>query len=140
MIAVFAVTATAWLTLGYIAAGWNFAYFQREYPDIADKYRQADFREAMFSLALGLIAFIATLTTGFYKHGWLSPTRKSDREVVLTFITDFTVFGTSADAISSRTRLLPGAVSRALASLIQSGEVECTRVGDTAFYSLRSPQ
>ncbi len=47
-----------WLSLGYLASSYLFAYSQREFPTIADKLRAEDRMTAFIFLPLGLFAVI----------------------------------------------------------------------------------
>jgi purine-cytosine permease-like protein len=67
----------------FLAAGWTFADFQREFPSIADERARSD---AGFSVVIGLLtaAFwplclpVLCLITGLATHGWLAPWRWKD--------------------------------------------------------------
>ena len=69
-----------WLMLGFIAAGWRYAYFQRRYVELADRHRAADTYEAWLAVLGGLVSFLTCLLTysggRMYCHGWLLPGRK----------------------------------------------------------------
>lgn len=66
-----------WLACGFYASGVYYAYFQRQWPTIADEERPEDTGGAVIFVLLGPIgALISTFMSGFLKHGWLLPGRK----------------------------------------------------------------
>lgn len=73
----------------FIAAGWDFAYYQREWPTLAEKHRERDATEAICaSLALAIVLPVFGLImvhnlTNFARHGWKFPrfTRKTPPKV-----------------------------------------------------------
>ncbi len=76
MIGILIVLAAAWVFCGFVNAGFYYAYMQREYPEGAEANRMDDTSAAWGSVLFGTAALIATILTGFYKHGWLLPGRK----------------------------------------------------------------
>jgi DNA-binding transcriptional regulator of glucitol operon len=70
----------AWLACGVLSAGWAYAYFQREFPSIADERRQGDTRFALGMALLGPFDLIGLLLflwgNGGFKYGWLWPGAK----------------------------------------------------------------
>ena len=69
---IIALIACAWLGCGLAAAGGSVAYFQGEYPRVAE----ASYREDLFTgLTAGLIGgpislIITAVLSGGFKHGW----------------------------------------------------------------------
>ena len=62
----------AWLICGYYAAGYFYAYFQREYPLQADNDRREDASAAAVLVVFGLSSLIAMAIWGTH-HGRLYP-------------------------------------------------------------------
>ncbi len=65
-----------------LTMGWKYAYFQREFPAIADDGRKAASISAiMWGIMCGALGWVGlTLTfllSEFAKHGWLLPFTKS---------------------------------------------------------------
>lgn len=59
-----------WLVSSVLTFGWNFAYFQREYPTLAEENYLADI---LFSLAISLFPFAGLFPVylmDLHKHGW----------------------------------------------------------------------
>jgi len=55
---------------GLIAAGFDYAHFQDEYPDTAAIESKEDYKLAFGSFLLGIFSLLACLDHGDYKHGW----------------------------------------------------------------------
>lgn len=67
------IVGAAWVACGVAEAGFNYAYFQRQFPAIADGMRRPDVKVSLIFSLLGPIALVATLIAGGHKHGWLFP-------------------------------------------------------------------
>lgn len=67
-----AVLIVIWLWCGYLAAGYVFAYFQREFPTIASQKRSADLATSLLGFVFGPIS-LAAAHPEFVKHGRLYP-------------------------------------------------------------------
>ena len=69
-----------WVTCGVLAAGYGYAFSQREWPATAESERRADTRLAIVIGVTGPIGLLATWLsiwiTGHDGHGWLAPGRK----------------------------------------------------------------
>lgn len=60
-----------WLLCGFISYGWIFAYFQREFPSLAETAYHRHRRYALEELLWGPIGVLATLTDPKWrKHGF----------------------------------------------------------------------
>lgn len=58
-----------WIVCGVLAYGFDFAYWQRHYPSLADRDRKADRFNALMTGCLGPIGLIAIFLQGGHKHG-----------------------------------------------------------------------
>lgn len=66
--------AAVWLTLGVLAAGWTFAFFQRKYQHYSNEdWFYEDRRFATAAMFLGPFALLATLIVCGTRYGWLWP-------------------------------------------------------------------
>lgn len=71
------VFAGAWLAFGVPAYGLTLAYFQREYPDLAERDWWVDVMRATEALLLGPAGLLGTLlflrinTRGGLRHGFM---------------------------------------------------------------------
>lgn len=63
----------AWFACGIYDAGVTYAYFQREYPRIADEMRTRHVLVSLFMVIGGPISILSSFTAGTYGHGWLFP-------------------------------------------------------------------
>lgn len=72
-IALAVAVASAWFGMGVLAAGWNLACFQREYPAIARACFDEDLRAARSLIVLGPLALFAELASYGDRHGWMNP-------------------------------------------------------------------
>lgn len=61
---------TIWLMIGIINYGATYAYYQREYPNIADKNRTGDRGFATFIALLGPLGLIMIIDHNGFKHGF----------------------------------------------------------------------
>jgi hypothetical protein len=60
-----------WLACGAVAFGLTFAYFQGEYPTVAEKMRCEHYvTAAVFALLGPAGLFVALLCGSFGKYGW----------------------------------------------------------------------
>ena len=59
-----------WFVCGFISAGFEFAYFQGEWPEIAEMDLKKDSEQALIALLCGPGALICTLSCRRYKYGW----------------------------------------------------------------------
>lgn len=63
-----------WITCGIIAAGWEFAYLQGEYPNIAEMQYEEDRQWALTTvIPFGIIGLIVAIHSASYKYGWKNP-------------------------------------------------------------------
>ncbi len=77
---IIASIVVAWGLCGILEYGLCLAFFQREFPSLADQYRVADKRRALLYAFIGPISLVATLVCRHYGHGFmwrLPPRRKS---------------------------------------------------------------
>ena len=66
------LTITSYLLLYILTVGLSFAYFQRHWPDLAEKDWREDFGSACFMALFAPISCpLLFLLTGFAKHGLL---------------------------------------------------------------------
>ena len=67
-----------WLLFGVLGAGWCFAYFQGNWPSIADESWREDMGMAILFSTLGPVsALLWFLLSGFGKYGWRLWTKKT---------------------------------------------------------------
>lgn len=67
-----ALALIGWAICGAYAYGTTLAYFQREYPTLADKDRREDRALAIaFFFGGPCSAIVAFFESGFNKHGWM---------------------------------------------------------------------
>jgi len=71
-----AIIIVMWLALGFVGAGWFYAYLQRAYPLLAEKNRRADTALTLISILFGFATFMAAMECEHHKHGWLFPGSK----------------------------------------------------------------
>lgn len=71
MIAVILIAATLYAICGFLAYGFTFAYFQREYPEISDRYKSEDRRHALTTALFGPIGLLVVIIRKEYRHGFL---------------------------------------------------------------------
>ena len=70
--------AIGWAVCGFLAYGRTLAYFQRNWPDIADKGRAADIYKACLMAVIGPIGLvIAMLLSDSHGFMWRLPPRKA---------------------------------------------------------------
>ena len=62
--------ALFWLACGVIDYGLIFAYFQREYPSLAEEDYCKHIFNALLGIPFGLAALLSSCTLGYYKHGF----------------------------------------------------------------------
>lgn len=62
--------AVGWLACGVVTAGYWYAYFQREFPNIAAEQERVDWWSAMGSIAFGPIGFANLIWRDNRRHGW----------------------------------------------------------------------
>lgn len=67
------LVGAAWVACGVAEAGFNYAYFQRCFPAIADEMRQHDIKSSWLFSLFGPLALLASILSGMHKHGWLFP-------------------------------------------------------------------
>ena len=81
MIALILIGAAAiYLGCGVLAYKGTFAYFQHEYPGIAEKHRRDDMGIALLLAVLGPVGFfIGAVLLGLFKHGFSTGPRKRGR-------------------------------------------------------------
>ena len=60
-----------WVLCGVLSYGFGFAYFQREYPRLADMDIIKDRSGALSTCWAGPIALAVDLSMGHYRHGLL---------------------------------------------------------------------
>lgn len=65
--------AVIWFGCGYLAAGYVFAYFQREYEPIAADNLKNDTDIFVFAFVFGVVSLVALSTDDWRKHGRLYP-------------------------------------------------------------------
>lgn len=70
----FVLFVVAWLACGVVAGMLSFAWLQLEYPEIAERDKRADSKDAFMDSLAGPIALIAILLflaekEGSFKHG-----------------------------------------------------------------------
>lgn len=66
-----ALIITAWILTGVIGYAGEFAYWQREYPRIAEESYREDMAKSMMFVIFGPINLLAVMfCTGFFKHGF----------------------------------------------------------------------
>lgn len=73
-----------WLAMGFVDACIMYAYFQRKYPEFADKHRNEDsITYLLMGLAgpLALISSILFFASGRKFHGFLIPFTKDKKNV-----------------------------------------------------------
>ena len=61
-----------WFLCGFVASGFIFAYFQREFTFIRKDKFEIDQNNAIVCLLFGAIALLISYT-GYRSHGWLNP-------------------------------------------------------------------
>jgi hypothetical protein len=62
---------TIWVGLGLVSAGWLFAYFQDEWPTIAEETLIMDRFLALVAILFGPIGLVSTgIVTKWGRHGW----------------------------------------------------------------------
>ena len=59
-----------WFGYGFVAAGWYFAYFQGEYPTLAERDRSTDSQGATIALVFGVAALFSASFMKVYRYGW----------------------------------------------------------------------
>ncbi len=59
-----------WLICGILAYGLTFAYFQRQYPTLAETEYESDFRFALSAGMAGPIGLGVCLLSGDWRHGF----------------------------------------------------------------------
>lgn len=63
-----------WMICSVIAVGYEFAYFQRQYPSLRKSQYDSDANMAMTTGFLGPVALFACfMALGTLEHGWLMP-------------------------------------------------------------------
>ena len=66
------ICVAAWIACGVVAAGFNFAYFQRKWPEQAERDSHSDFWDAiligLFSGPVGLVVEVISPDCG--RYGW----------------------------------------------------------------------
>ena len=68
------ISGFIWVACAFIAAGFDYAHFQSEWPQLAVKERRSDTIKALFfSFIFGPVALIISITKG--RHGWRLPGR-----------------------------------------------------------------
>lgn len=70
------MATVGWMGCGFVAAGFNYAYFQRRFPDLADQNRRKDSGEALIAVLIGPIALLGEIAGDRTRHGWLFPGSK----------------------------------------------------------------
>lgn len=63
------VLMVVWAVCGYFAYGFSFAYYQKEYPEIANESRDDDKKYALKFSFLGVVALIVAYVSGQTKYG-----------------------------------------------------------------------
>lgn len=76
----FSLAALAWYAIGLAGSGFEFAYFQREYPSLAKRDYRRDRQSALW-VALGgiIILLICIFDSDYQKHGWMNPLRRTPK-------------------------------------------------------------
>ena len=72
-----AIGLVIWAVCGIFAYGHTLAYFQREWPSLADGYRDSDVRTAWLIAASGPIGLAITMASGHHGFMWRLPPRKA---------------------------------------------------------------
>ena len=67
---------TLWLSFGYLAAGFNFAYSQGKWPMRAGADFKQDRAEAIGPIFFGFFYLLVTIAGGFWAFGWKNPFTK----------------------------------------------------------------
>ena len=69
------VILLAWVLIGIVTAGRAYAYFQRNWPDLATDSRSDDIRMCLLLCVAGPIGAFAVelFLIGKPRHGWLFP-------------------------------------------------------------------
>jgi hypothetical protein len=65
------IIVVLWYACGMLAYGITYAFFQREFPRIADENRQIDRRIALLMAVCGPLGLIMVSFSGAFKHGRL---------------------------------------------------------------------
>jgi len=62
--------AIIWFACGFIAAGYEFAYWQRRYPMLSRYTTKTDASHAWIDVILGCAALFVVVARGHNNHGW----------------------------------------------------------------------
>lgn len=65
-----------WVLAGMVDSGFSYAYFQREYPRVADDMRREATAFCLAMIVFGPIGLFWSIVMGWTKHGWLVPGAK----------------------------------------------------------------
>ena len=58
-----------WVACGIVSYGYNFAYYQREYPSLAEKEYKRDMMVCIFLSVFGPINLLVMMDSDEYRHG-----------------------------------------------------------------------
>ena len=58
-----------WILCGILNYGFVFAYFQKEYPSLAEKNYQKDLWFALTLIPFGMMSLLVTIICKYYIHG-----------------------------------------------------------------------
>jgi hypothetical protein len=72
----YAVIAAIWLSVGFVDAGFSYAYLQRQYPSLAEEGRTRDTVVSCLFILFGPPSLFCSACKGWLRHGWLFPGAK----------------------------------------------------------------
>jgi hypothetical protein len=72
----YAIIAAIWFGVGFIDAGFSYAYLQRQYPRLAGDGRARDTIISCAFILFGPPSLFASACRGWLRHGWLFPGSK----------------------------------------------------------------